>query len=111
MELFATFLNQIYPLEEELLNSFISKWPEVSFKRKEIITREGQIEKYSYFVLEGIQRSYYLKNDKEHVIAFTYAPSFQESRNPLFHKRQLNITWKQLLIPKCCASPIMNLKG
>jgi CRP-like cAMP-binding protein len=58
------------------LGYFISKWSEVSYKRKAIITSEWQTEKYIYNVLEGIQRSYYLKEDKEYVIAFTYAPSF-----------------------------------
>jgi CRP-like cAMP-binding protein len=29
-----------------------------------------------YFVLEGVQKSYYLNDDKQHIIAFTYPPSF-----------------------------------
>jgi CRP-like cAMP-binding protein len=76
MEQLADFLNQIYPLKEAELEAFLSKWKPVSFKRKELITRAGQTEKYLYFVEEGIQRSYYVKEDKEHVIAFVYAPSF-----------------------------------
>ena len=40
------------------------------------MTAAGQTEKYVYFVLEGIQKSYYLNRGKEHVIAFTYPPSF-----------------------------------
>lgn len=47
----------------------------VEFERKEIITNEGQVENYIYFVLEGIQRSYYPKNGKEHVVAFSYPES------------------------------------
>jgi len=36
----------------------------------------GQTEKHFYFVLSGIQKSYYLHNDKAHIIAFAYPPSF-----------------------------------
>ena len=40
------------------------------------MTAPGETERYMYFVQEGIQKSYYLNKDKQHVIAFTYAPSF-----------------------------------
>ena len=36
----------------------------------------GQVERYFYFVISGIQKSYFLYRDKEHVIAFAYPPSF-----------------------------------
>lgn len=37
----------------------------------------GEVEKYVYFVIEGVQRAYYVgENDKEATIVFTYAPSF-----------------------------------
>lgn len=76
MEPLKLFLSQIHPLEEPVLEKLVAAFTEHEYKRKEIITREGQTEKYLYFVLEGIQRSYYIKEDKEHVIAFTYSPSF-----------------------------------
>jgi len=40
------------------------------------MTAPGDTQKYWYYVLEGIQKSYYLKEGKQHVIAFTYTPSF-----------------------------------
>ena len=40
------------------------------------MTAPGETEQYVYFVLEGIQKSYYLSEDKAHIIAFAYAPSF-----------------------------------
>lgn len=39
------------------------------------MTVPGQVEKYLYFVIDGIQKSYYLNENKEHIIAFAYAPS------------------------------------
>lgn len=76
MESFKTFFSQIHPLPEDIMDKFYNSWREVEFERKHLMTVEGQTEKYTYFVLEGIQRSYYIKDDKEHVIAFTYPPSF-----------------------------------
>lgn len=69
------FLKSIHSTEEEILNEYISAWEEYSVPKKTIMTREGQTERYMYFVLEGIQKSYHLNEGKEHVIAFTYPPS------------------------------------
>lgn len=43
-----------------------------TFSRKSMMTVQGQIQKSLLIVLKGVQRSYYIKDDKEHVIAFTY---------------------------------------
>lgn len=40
------------------------------------MTFSGDTEKYFYFVLDGVQKSYFFHNQKEHVIAFSYPPSF-----------------------------------
>lgn len=40
------------------------------------MTAPGETERYMYFVQEGMQKSYYLHGEKQHVIAFAYAPSF-----------------------------------
>ncbi|AHM63528.1 cAMP-binding protein [Flammeovirgaceae bacterium 311] len=70
------FLNQIHPLHEHVVEEYLSCWKPVAYKRRSVLTQEGQTERFMYFVEEGIQRSYYLREDKEHVIAFTYPPSF-----------------------------------
>lgn len=70
------FLSAIHPVPEEVLEEYISHWQPYEQPRKTILTAEGQTQRYMYFVLEGIQKSYYIHNGKEHVIAFTYPPSF-----------------------------------
>ncbi|UTW62390.1 Crp/Fnr family transcriptional regulator [bacterium SCSIO 12741] len=75
-ESLIAFLNYIHPLPEEVMEEFVDAWKPFEASRKQLLTREGDVENYIYFVTEGIQRSYYIKDDKEHVIAFTYAPSF-----------------------------------
>lgn len=75
-QLLQSFLDAIHPLPEVDRERLLAGFQEVSFPRRHLITSEGQTERYLYFVLEGIQRSYYLKDGKEYTIAFTYPPSF-----------------------------------
>jgi CRP-like cAMP-binding protein len=76
MEMLAKMLHAIHPLESEAMECLLSDWQEVSFKRNELITQAGQVQRDMLFMVEGLQRSYYIKNDREFVIAFTYPPSF-----------------------------------
>jgi CRP-like cAMP-binding protein len=80
------FLLQFSEVPDEDLDLVFLKLEIVSFERKEIMTREGQVEKYLYFVLDGIQRGYHLKNGKEFTVAFTYYPSFSGIPESLLSK-------------------------
>ena len=70
------FFAQIHPVEREILEEYLSHYEPYSAKRRELLTSAGQVERYMYFVKEGIQRSYGIHDGKEHVMAFTYPPSF-----------------------------------
>lgn len=76
MDKLRAYLHAIHPLPPLSFQKLMQAFKPATFNRRQLITSEGQTEKYLYFVLEGIQRSYYIKDDKEHVIAFTYPPSF-----------------------------------
>lgn len=70
-------IDSIYPLPEADWNEFAALWKPLSVKRKEIITASGEQEKYLYFVVDGVQRVYYMDdNNREATLVFTYAPSF-----------------------------------
>lgn len=69
------FFNKIHAIDQEVLEEYISQWAEYEAPKKTIMTAPGETERYMYFVLEGVQKSYFLNEDKQHVIAFTYAPS------------------------------------
>lgn len=69
------FLRRIHPVPEAELARLLPLWQEVEFGRREFITRAGEVGRHLYFVLEGIQRSYHLRDGKEHTLAFTYPPS------------------------------------
>lgn len=70
------FLKQIHFVDNALLDEYISHWSTHSESKNTIMTWKGDTERYMYYVVEGIQKSYYIENGKEHIIAFTYAPSF-----------------------------------
>jgi len=70
------FLSKIHTVENNILEEYLSHWAEYSVKKNTIMTWKGNTERYMYFVLDGIQKSYYLNKNKEHIIAFTYCPSF-----------------------------------
>lgn len=73
----AEFVKTICPLNDEALIAFCSGWQDVTLKRKTVMTVCGETERYLYFVLEGIQRAFYLGDDgREATIVFTYPPSF-----------------------------------
>jgi CRP-like cAMP-binding protein len=71
------FVQQICPLNSEEMVAFTKNWQPLTVKRKTILTAAGETERYMYFVLEGVQRAFYLgEGDKEATIVFTYPPSF-----------------------------------
>jgi CRP-like cAMP-binding protein len=104
------FISRLYLLNEEEWNAFATIWQPLECKRKTILTAAGETEKHLYFVLEGLQRAFYIGQEKrEATIVFTYAPSFSgiadsfltQTPSPFFLEtltasRFLRTTYKQL---------------
>lgn len=68
---------RIHPLPEPVMEDFLSVWMPFQAGRKEVLTVSGNVEKYMYVVLDGVQRVYYHDDlDREATIVFTYPPSF-----------------------------------
>ncbi|MCW3462694.1 Crp/Fnr family transcriptional regulator [Chitinophaga nivalis] len=76
LELLHKAVDQIMPLPEEEWGAFASCWVPVTYKRKEMMTVAGEIERYIYFVTAGVQRVFSLDGDRESTIIFTYTGSF-----------------------------------
>jgi CRP-like cAMP-binding protein len=67
----------IHPISESDWEAFSAIWQPFEAKRKVILTQEGTVEKYVYFVLSGIQRAYSVGEDgREVTLVFTYPYSF-----------------------------------
>jgi CRP-like cAMP-binding protein len=72
------FISSVYPLKETEMERFLESWQAFTCKRKTILTAAGETERYLYFVLEGVQRAFFVGNGErqEATIVFTYPPSF-----------------------------------
>lgn len=70
------FLSNIHEVNDDILAKYISHWSEYSLRKKTIFTEQGKTEPYLYFVTKGIQKAYYLEDGKEHIMYFSYNPSF-----------------------------------
>lgn len=70
------FLSKLHPAKDHILEEYISHWKEYALPKRTIMTAPGETERFIYYVREGVQKSYYLNEGKQHVIAFAYAPSF-----------------------------------
>jgi CRP-like cAMP-binding protein len=76
-DILKNFVSGIYPLNDEEWAGFSSVWQPFSCKRKTVLTSAGSVERHLYFVLDGVQRSFYIgKENIESTIVFTYPYSF-----------------------------------
>lgn len=77
IDILKQFLFAAHPLKDEEWEKMSQIWQSFECKRKTILTTAGETERYLYFVLEGVQRGFYIGNDKqEATIVFMYPPSF-----------------------------------
>lgn len=65
-----------YPIGEEAWLDMSVCWQPVEMGRKQMLTLPGDIEKYIYFVIDGVQRAYIDHNSKESTLVFSYTHSF-----------------------------------
>jgi CRP-like cAMP-binding protein len=76
-QLLKNFIEKIHPLPQQDMERLLTHWQPLTVKRKTILTVSGETERYLYFVLEGVQRAFYIGDtNKEATIVFTYPPSF-----------------------------------
>lgn len=77
LEQLHRFISAIRILSDEEWEIFSGIWQPFECKRKTVLTAAGETEKHLYFVLEGLQRAFYIGDDqKEATIVFTYPFSF-----------------------------------
>ncbi len=71
------FISNIHSLTDEEWEKMSAIWQPVEYKRKVVMTAAGETEHYIYFVIEGLQRAFYIGNEgQEATIVFSYPPSF-----------------------------------
>lgn len=68
----------IEPLTDDVWADFESCWHPLVVKRKTLLTCAGDVERYLYFVLDGVQRAFYVDDteQREITLVFSYTGSF-----------------------------------
>lgn len=71
------FIFAVHPLADNEWDDLSRIWVPVSYKRKTLLTAAGETEKHLYFVLDGVQRAFYVDDHHpEATVVFTYPSSF-----------------------------------
>lgn len=55
---------------------FDNKWEPCFYSREDLITKEGQLEEWYYFVCKGVTRGYFLRNGQDISVGFAYNGDF-----------------------------------
>ncbi|SFC08070.1 cAMP-binding domain of CRP or a regulatory subunit of cAMP-dependent protein kinases [Flexibacter flexilis DSM 6793] len=75
--LFQQTIAAIHPLTPQDFEDFFGLFKSFESKRKHVLTSAGEAEKHLYFVVEGLQRLYYLDDSqREATLVFTYTGNF-----------------------------------
>lgn len=67
---FVNQINQYTHLSKMAESDFLSKLKSISYKKGELITKEGQICRKLYFINVGLVKQYYYHNDRLFVLRF-----------------------------------------
>ena len=77
LKILYDFVQRVHPLKPEEWEDVSAIWTPVDYKRKTVLTVAGETERHLYFVLEGVQRAFYVGSDHpESTVVFTYPYSF-----------------------------------
>lgn len=88
---------QVAVLSDDEWSAFAACWHPVDYKRKTVLTTAGEVERYLYFVVDGVQRAYYVGEGKrDATLIFSYTgsmsgiiDSFQLQRPSLYYLETL----------------------
>lgn len=66
------YLQLFHPLEDAAWGAMTAAFRTRTYDRDQVITGVGDVQRDLLFILEGVQYSYFVKDDKPFVMAFTY---------------------------------------
>jgi CRP-like cAMP-binding protein len=105
------FIAAIHPLAEEEWQAFAATWQPVEHKRKTVLTAAGETERYLYFVLDGVQRVFYVGADHpEATIVFTYPHSFAGVADSFLTQRPSRFFFETLTASKMLRTSYQQLQ-
>ena len=110
IEQLYTFIAAVQSLKENEWQQFSGIWQPFECKRKTILTATGETERHLYFVLDGLQRAFYVGDDqKEATIVFTYPHSFSGVADSFLTQTASNYFFETLTASKFLRTTYMQL--
>ena len=106
---FHLYLNKFVNLSKEEFEEFLV--PSITikkFSKKELITKEGEVEDYLYFILSGLARKYYRKDETEVNTQISFEGHIIHSQES-FHSRTPSEYFIEALEPCTCIA--INYEG
>ncbi|UZR93348.1 Crp/Fnr family transcriptional regulator [Chondrinema litorale] len=76
MEQLRNSINRFYSLPDKDWDIFTSIWKPDTIAKNEILTRVGEVEKHMYFVNKGVLRGFFVHQDSEFTLGFSYDGDF-----------------------------------
>jgi len=111
IDVLEAYVKEYFSLSPDALAEFLASWKSFNAERKEILTQQGENEKYLYFVLEGVQRVYTLNAEgKEATLIFTYAPSFGGVLNAMMTGQPSQFFYETLTSSRFLRLPVSEIK-
>lgn len=76
-ERLANLIKKSLGINEKELSHFLDKWQPFSLQSGEFLVKAGGIDPYFYFVIQGVQKLYFIdKKGEEHILGFSFEGSF-----------------------------------
>ena len=105
---FFNYLNKFVAVSEEEFQKFISPYLlERKFEKKEIVSRPGEVEDYLNFIVEGLARKYYQKDNEEVNTQISHEGHIIHSQES-FHSRKPSEYFVETLEPSIFISITYN---
>lgn len=90
-------ISQFVSLSEADWNIFHQAWKPYEVKRNQPVTLCGEVEKYFYYIHEGLLRGYFEKNGQEYNMGFSYNGEFSGVYDSLIFQRPSDWTVEALV--------------
>jgi CRP-like cAMP-binding protein len=74
-----TYITQFAEIPEKEMQAFASYLKKLKVEKGEIVSESGKVCNHLYFVESGSLRNFYIKNNKDITISFTFADDFTTS--------------------------------
>lgn len=82
-------------ISKTIEEDFFNHWNHVSFQKNNYLNKTSKIEKYVYFVLEGVQKLYFLdQKGKEHILGFSFDNSLSGDPYSMLTQKPANFNVK-----------------